>query len=252
VLRGLADQLGRPLSTIKQMSRQLHRDGGLVCRLTRVPCRVCGLPVAGPPQRRTHVGCRAPRPARRAAARRRPAERRTRSEVMRRQWHDRQRRGWSMPPAGRAKLAAAARKRWAEGRGPVFTAEHRAKQRAAVRRYSAAHPRPPKPPPARPPRLPFAARSATNARIRRETIVRQAAAEPAQFAAWLAERARLGPVDGTPRHRHVWCADEDRWLGEHAWRPLSEQAGWLGRTAGAVEARRLRLGTIGAAPARDG
>jgi hypothetical protein len=104
-------------------------------------------------------------------------------------------------------------------------------------------------------RLASRSRSQASITARRRAAAKLAAAPPvpprdpaaeaaARFAAWLAERERDGLPNGAPRHRHSWCAAEDAWLGEHARRPLAEQARRLGRTAAAIEARWVRLGLV--------
>ena len=53
----LARALGRPYGSVHHALRRLRRAGGWYCPLAPAPCAECGLPVAGPRGRLTHVAC---------------------------------------------------------------------------------------------------------------------------------------------------------------------------------------------------
>ena len=56
--RALARQLGLHHVAVGRHQRAIREAGGWVCPLSLVPCRECGLPVAGPPRSTIHPACR--------------------------------------------------------------------------------------------------------------------------------------------------------------------------------------------------
>lgn len=177
------------------------------------------------------------------------------AEGMRRAWAEK-RHKWVPSQETRERWAAAMRRRWAEGelvppseatrakigadsRARWNDPEQRAKMVAGLKRRWATDP-PPQPMRLLTPEQ-EAARIARMRFGRRATDAAKRDAEGPAFAAWIAERASLGPVSGAPRERRPWCTAEDAWLLEHRDATPQALAAMLGRTVDAVKGRRKRL-----------